>query len=153
MTTRGVVVFDLDSTLADTRPRRHLCPTVNPERTWEDYAQGCANDLPIAGGIRLLHLLWDAGHSIHILSWRSNSARELTIDWLARHNVVHDKLILRMPTDTDDSTAFKVDYLQRLIRIGHTPQLVVEDWPATATAIETATSVPVLCLNPRYGED
>lgn len=141
----STIVFDLDSTLADTRPRRHLCPTVDATKTWTDYALGCANDTLMPGAAELLRLCWDAGHTIHILSWRDQAAHALTLTWLARHNLPYDVLRLRKPTDPEDSTAFKLDYIKHLRDV----RLVVEDWPDAAAAIE-ALGIPVLCVNPRY---
>lgn len=146
-----IVVWDLDSTLADTRPRRHLCPTVDPARSWQEYALACQDDLPVPGAVRLHRMLHEARYSQHILSWRCDTARLPTIRWLFRHRIHYDRLRLRRPGDSDDSTAYKLDYLNQLRLGGHTVELVVEDWPATATAI-AAAGFPVLCVNPCYGE-
>ena len=148
---RPIVVWDLDSTLADTRQRRDLCPTVDPQRTWAEYAMACADDQPFLGTRALNRMLYDAGYTQHILTWRPWTVRELTMRWLATHNVLYDQLRLRMPHDPEDSTAFKVDYLQRLRKLDRTPTLVIEDWPDAAIAMESA-GFPVLCVNPCYGE-
>lgn len=148
---RPSVVWDLDSTLADTRQRRHLCPTVDPERTWAEYAMACGQDRPFSGAVTLNRMLYDAGYVQHILTWRPWTVLEPTIRWLAANNVLYDVLRLRMPDDPHDSTVFKLDYLERLRSLDRTPALVIEDWPAAAVAIEAA-GFPVICVNPCYGE-
>jgi hypothetical protein len=59
------VLWDLDSTLFDTRGRRHLMPPpeiANSENgggahAWIEYSAACADDPPIEGAIRLRKLM------------------------------------------------------------------------------------------------
>jgi hypothetical protein len=146
-----VVCSDIDSTLADTRQRRFACPTVDNTRTWQEYAMLCSADAPIPGSIRLLRMFHAAGYGIHLITNRPECARRLTVGWLSKHGVPYDELRMR-PTDTalggDD---FKTGYIMTLRMLGFDPLLFLEDWPATAAAIE-AEGVPVLCVNPRYAD-
>ncbi len=148
---RQPVVVDLDSCLADTRGRRHLCPTVDPARSWADFYAAAAADAPIPGTVTLVRLLHAAGHPVHILTWRPGTVMNLTVGWLSRHQVPHQVLQMR-PADLpgDDSTGWKVRYVRRLVNSDTPPVLVVEDWPDVAEAVQTQLGVPVLCVNPRY---
>ncbi len=146
-----VVVSDIDSTLADTRHRRHLCPTVDPTRTWDDYAFDCLLDTPIAGPIALLRMLHAAGYGIHLVSNRPASAAGETRTWLAGNHIPYEVLRLRGP-DEELSDGLKLRYLREMRTFGYHPVLCLEDWPATAAAIEEAEGVPVLCVNPRYSD-
>lgn len=145
----GIIVFDLDSTLADTRPRREHCPTVDLSKTWTDYERACANDRPMPGTVALLRLLWDSGHEIHIVTWRSLQVSHYTLAWLDQHNIPYDLLRMRWHSDPKDSNEYKTYVINRMIQIGKTPKLVVEDWPEAAAAIETL-GIPVLTVDPRY---
>jgi len=140
-----VICSDLDSTLADTRPRRHLCPTVDKGRTWEEYAMACSNDKPIAGPIRLLRMLSAAGYGIHIVTNRPECARKLTLAWFDKYEVPCDQLV--MPAyDGPVIETHKLAHIARIRRAGYEPLLFIEDWAETAKAIE-AVGVPTLCLN------
>lgn len=143
-----VVCADIDSTLADTRQRRHLCPTVDPSRTWDEYATTCGMDAPITGTITVLRMLHAAGYGIHLVSNRPAAALPMTVSWLSRHDVRYHAIRLRR-SDEDLATDIKVAYLAEIRGYGFNPVLFVEDWPVTAAAIE-AEGVPVLCVNPRY---
>ncbi len=143
------VLVDLDSTLADTRPRRHLAPTVDATKTWQDYSMGCAGDTPIGGTIRFLQILDNAGYGIHIVSGRYASARTLTEKWLDTHHVPWHLLRLRDDDDHRTAAELKLAYLTEITEKRFKPVLALDDDPHIATAYERA-GVPVLRINPRY---
>lgn len=145
-----IICADLDSTLADTRQRRRFCPTVDPTSTWDKYGMLCGRDAPIAGPIRALRMFHALGYGVHLVSNSSERTRALRVSWLREHEVPYEVLRLRgahEPIDND----IKVDYLAEVQTAGFEVLLFLEDWPPTAAAIE-ARGVPVLCINPRYGD-
>ncbi len=135
-----IVLADLDSTIADTRHRRHLCPTVDTSKTWTDYALGCADDTPITGPIALLRTFAAFGDDIHIVSHRDPAARDLTAAWLDRHHIPYSALNLGV---------HKVTYVMHLRAAGHDIRLAIDDDPDIAAAYESV-DLPVVCVNPRY---
>ncbi len=144
-----VVCSDIDSSIADTRQRRFACPTVDPMRTWTEYAMLCGQDDPIVGTIRVLRMFAAAGYGIHLVTNRPEAARKLTVGWLRQHEVPFDELRMRPDSVEFDSIDLKVGYILTLRVTGYEPVLFIEDWPAHAAAIESE-GVPVLCVNPRY---
>ncbi len=146
---RPTVCVDLDSTLADTRHRRHLVDPANPD--WRTYSLAAGADRPIEGPIELVRLLAQTC-SIVILSARDEASRSLTEEWLRRHDVPHDGLILYRdgmdPTDLGEYKSLKVRGMRA---DGHRVVLVVEDAPAVADAVRS-TGVPVLLLTPPSDE-
>lgn len=148
----GTVLVDLDSTLADTRPRRHLSPTVDPTKTWLDYSLGCADDLPMPGVIKLVSLLRAAGWRIEIVTGRHAQARADTIDWLRRHDVPYHRLRMREPGDPDEALDLKLAVIDDLTAWGYFVALVIDDNAAIAAALE-ARGHTVLCVNPRYDQE
>ena len=52
---------------------------------------------PITGAIESLRRIKDRGYTIIIYSARTWAEYEMTKDWLKRHNVVYDQLILGKP--------------------------------------------------------
>jgi len=143
-----VILTDLDSTLADTRQRRHLCPTVDAARTWSAYAMACSNDAPMLGPIAALRMFHAAGYGVHIVTNRPECSRALTERWLRTHCVAYEVLRMR-PDDSPFDGDIKLAYLDEIRATGYAPLLFLEDWAETAAAIEAA-GVPTLCLNPRY---
>jgi hypothetical protein len=144
------VVYDLDSTVANTRQRRQLCPSINPDSTWEAYALACAADEPMEASILVLRAFATLGHSCHAVSARPAVAAELTARWLVEQQVPHHSLRLRRPTDSEDSGQFKLDTLVELTAQGFRPYLFLEDLPAVVRSL--AVVVPVLAVNPLYSD-
>lgn len=145
-----VIGCDIDSTLADTRQRRFACPTIDPLRTWSEYAMLCGADEPIPGSIAALRMFYAAGYGVHLITNRPEPARKLTERWLRQHEVPYDELRMR-PPDFPHEMGFKIASIQSMRVRGFEPVLFLEDWPAEAAAIE-AEDVPVLCVNPRYAD-
>jgi phosphoglycolate phosphatase-like HAD superfamily hydrolase len=141
------VVFDLDSTLADTRPRHHLLPRNNPEASWEDYAAACSLDEPIPGTIRAARLHWQQAE-VHIVSERAASALEDTQKWLARHDVLFDCVSLRPEGQPSDGSGV-ITYIKALRQVSQV-LLAYQDWPPLAERITEETGVPCVVVNPVY---
>jgi predicted secreted acid phosphatase len=143
-----LVIFDLDSTLANTSQRRHLSPYQDPSSDWVKYAKACANDTPIAGAVALANLLWNH-YGIFILSGREDAAMAETKWWLARHQVMHDFLKLREAGDTEDNGLYKAECIEQLKNDGYTIHLLIDDWPDTVNTV-MLYGTPALCVNPMY---
>lgn len=141
--TLDVVLFDLDSTLANTSHRHHLAPTRDSSKTWADYAAACIYDVPIAGTVRILHMLMPH-KQIHIISGRDGSAYDKTAWWLRKNWIYHDRLTLR-ENDELSNAEIKVNYIKKLREEGLNPELLFDDWPSTVAAVE-AVGVPVVCV-------
>ncbi len=145
----SVVCVDLDSTLCDTRHRRHLVRAPDdPQPTdWREYSLACADDPPIEGPIARVRLLARA-YRIVIVSARDEAARDLTVVWLRRHEVPYDRLILyRSGVDDADIVAFKATQIGLLRAEGAEVVLMVEDAPTVAAAMQ-ALGVTTLLVQP-----
>jgi hypothetical protein len=164
---RSAVVFDLDSTLADTTHRQSMIPEITvsakvwadcrpgeTQPTWDDYSMKCADDSPIAATIWLAkHFAWSTAepYDVIIVTGRSDGARELTNRWLTAHGVAIDRLIMRPEGDRTPNAIFKVAALDLLKEEGYEVELFVEDFPKVAEAIaEHHPEIPVLLVNPNY---
>jgi phosphoglycolate phosphatase-like HAD superfamily hydrolase len=91
------IVSDLDGTLADVQHRLHLILRDEPD--WTAFFLACGDDAPIAPTITVLRTLHEAGFEVVLASGRGEVAREATVDWLARHDVPWDRLLLRRSGD------------------------------------------------------
>jgi hypothetical protein len=150
------VMYDLDSTVADTRHRWHLSPMVNPAATWGDYSSACAGDRVLPGTAARMRLDWRE-HQVHINTGRSAVALVHTETWLNRPDVVRGSWdFLRMrPADDDDTPngELKVRYIREVQARGIDVVLAYEDWGPAAEYIYAETGVPVLGINPFYPEE
>lgn len=85
------VIFDLDGTLSDNRHREHLIE--GEDKKWRKYLDKCVEDSPVQKMVSKLNKISEE-YEIIILTCRSDEVEEETIDWLEKHNVNYDKLIM-----------------------------------------------------------
>jgi hypothetical protein len=147
---RTAVLFDLDSTLRNSRQRHHLSPKA-AGANWHDYSMAGINDEPMQGPITALRLFWPH-HQIHIVSGSNESARANTAQWLDRHVGLNwiDGIHLRAEEDFSESGPYKVAHVLALREQGIETVLFFEDWPPAAQYIEAVGLVPAVCVNPCY---
>lgn len=146
----GIVVWDLDSCIADTSPRHHLSPFIDSTQTWHTYAKACINDLPMdtIELVKITHAL----HRVHIVTGRRSSALAETIGWLSRYSVPHDELRMRTDHDPDSNTDYKIAYMKTLPEV---PVLFISDWAPECQAVRKHLGIKAVCINPEYekGQD
>lgn len=145
------VLFDLDSTLGDTRQRWHLSPLADPQSDWDAYCAARMGDVPLLGPVTAARLHYPH-HQVHLCSGSQDTSREVTCAWLARHRVPYDALYQRPPGDDRSNVDLKVGYIEMLRARGVRVVLAYEDFPPVALEIPRRTGVPVVCVNPCYPE-
>lgn len=145
------VVYDLDSTIADTAHRQHLLPKkwTGEREDWVKYCMGCSGDTPLTGTVKRMVMDWPH-YQIHICTGRMNEARQLTERWLFENAIPYDFLCMRTIdiTEKTSNAQYKINYVQGLINAGTEVVLFYEDTSHIAAKI--ATVVPVLGINPFY---
>lgn len=147
------IVFDLDSTLADTSQRHHIIDQIHadpPTANWVDYSMACADDTPIEGVIKLLNLL-STHFIIVIVTGRSILAREETEAWLSLYKVNYARLIMRPVVHQNEHThsnaVWKKLMMLELRQEGYRIVLFIDDWPdcareAAKIGIQSVITVP-----------
>ncbi len=149
------VLWDLDSTLCDTRHRQHMVAQVREKQaTWLEYSMACADDEPIEGAVALVRFLYELGVRQFGVSGRNASALNVTLDWLNRHQVPLDDVFLRPDDDYTTNGLFKVRVIEYLRDArGLDVVLFIEDWQEAADTIWAETRVPVLVVKGAYAAD
>lgn len=93
------VVFDIDGVLCDTSERiARVLAVPRAARDWPAYYASMAEWPPTEGWPVLVGLLWESGHTVVLLTARYEKCRTDTEQWLARHDIRYDHLIMR-PND------------------------------------------------------
>lgn len=96
MNQAGVVVVDLDGTVALNQHRYHLIDKKDGRKVnWDAFFLACTDDLPNAPVIETVNALSAMGYFIHIFSARGKIAHKQTLDWLDKYKVEYDKLTMR----------------------------------------------------------
>ena len=94
---KNTVIFDLDGTLALIDSRRELSTKDNGKFDWDVFfdPKNIDLDTPNQPVIDMAKMLSSQGHPIWILSGRSDVTHQATKDWLWKHKVSFDKLMMR----------------------------------------------------------
>ena len=103
---KKTVIFDLDGTLANIDIRRDKSTKVNGKLNWDLFAapDSILNwDKPNLPVIKMAQLFKSDGFRIVIFSGRNDRGFFATKDWLVRHNVPFDLLVLRPDKFQDKS--------------------------------------------------
>lgn len=113
---KGVVIMDLDGTLACGKHRLHKLPRKDLHLTesWREFNMMAGDDAPISATIAINNGLHLADFTIVILSGRSDEAEELTLEWLRRHGVKYDHLLMRRASDNRKDTVMKEEALRTI---------------------------------------
>lgn len=150
------VLWDLDSTLANTYHRQGMVPAIKEHKeggpTWEDYSMACVDDTPVDGAAALVRLLAGTVHQYGV-SGRSVCAAQLTQEWLSKHDIPLERLFLRADGDHTPNGRYKVNVIRTLRENGIDVVLFVEDWKETGEYITQKTGVPVLLVQGDYQVD
>lgn len=103
---RSIVIVDIDHVIADAAWRDHLIPD------WDAYHSVADNDALIEDIAHLLNALDNFGYTIIGLTGRPEKWRSLTLEWLVRHQVRMDDLIMRPDRDYRPSPEMKLHRFQ-----------------------------------------
>lgn len=109
MSGKPIILCDLDGTLADVSHQLHHID--KHQKDWDAFFDNCGGDAPIVHMIRLLELINRDYVEIWITSGRSSRCREQTEEWLNRHVVPYDRLIMRNIGDCTDDGILKPSWL------------------------------------------
>ena len=116
ITSKPIVIVDLDGTLSDGTHRLHLLPTENLHLTesWSEFNRAAAGDSPIKSTIAVINGLWVSGFAIVILTGRSDEVRYETCKWLNENGVKFDEIIMRRQEDNRKDTVIKEEALRAI---------------------------------------
>lgn len=107
---RDIVIVDLDGTLALDEPRAERYLRGPEGKQWPQYFAACGDDEPNDAVIQLVRLLKYSGKRIYIFSGRLDSVLKETKEWLSKHNVPYDKLVMRPADNRIDDTILKLQW-------------------------------------------
>ena len=141
-----VIIFDLDGVISDAAHRQHFLKGT--ERDWDGFFSACTDDPPIISGVKLINVL-NKYHKTIILTARPSSVQSKTVQWLKRHSVVWDVLIMRSDDDHRQSSEMKLTALNQIRDARYDPVLVFDDDPKNI-AMFLEQEVPAISVHSGY---
>lgn len=140
------VVFDIDGVLADASGRQHYL--AGYRRDWDAFFEAAGGDPLIPEVARLLELL-EPSLTVVMLTARPAQIRADTVEWLARHRLRYDLLVMRTGGDYLRAVEFKRRECQALQAYGFDLRLALEDDRRNLEMFE-AEGVPCLYVHSGY---
>jgi hypothetical protein len=120
------VLVDIDGVLSDASGRQHHLKNPEGRRDWRGFFGAVGEDQPLTAVPALLGLL-DPTLTVVLLSARPAWVFELTVDWLHRHTMRWDLLILRDDDELTQASDFKRGVLGELREMGWQIALAIDD--------------------------
>jgi hypothetical protein len=117
-------LFDLDGVLANAASRQHLLKGPHPD--WEAFFTASSDDPPVTEVTALLGLLAPE-LAIVLLTARPARIRRQTMEWLSRHELRWDLLVMRRDGDYRPARTFKQAAMRDIRDRGFDLKLCLED--------------------------
>ena len=139
-------IFDLDGVLADANGRQHYLE--RPVRDWDGFFHAVSEDLLLHDTARLLHLM-ERTMQVVLLTARPAFVRPATVDWLHRHELPWDLLVIRDDGDRSPSADYKRRTVNELRAAGFDPVIGFEDDRRNVEMLRTE-GVPCVYIHSGY---
>lgn len=139
-------IFDMDGVLSDAAERQHYLTW--PRRDWDGFFAAAGTDRVFADSVALLGLL-GATLQIVLVTARPLSIRPQTVDWLDRHEIPYDLLVMRSDVDRRASAAYKKSSVDELRAFGFVPRIGFEDDRRNVEMLRAA-GVPCVYIHSGY---
>lgn len=129
--TKNLIICDIDGTLADVGHRLHFV-TKKP-KNWKGFFEAMIKDSLNVWCAVLLQAMARQGYKIFLVSGRPEDYRSHTEEWLKKHKVTYDKLLMRKAGDFRKDDIVKRELLykigkEKILFVVDDRQSVVDMW-------------------------
>ena len=136
------VIVDIDGVLADTSARQHLLERPGGGRNWDAFFAAAGDDLPYSVVPAMTRDLPTDTVAV-LVSGRPDWLADLTVDWLTRHGLRWDLLLVRRRGDRTGAARFKRAVLSSIRDTGFSVAMAVDD-DERVTTMYAAEGIPTV---------
>ena len=119
------VVFDVDGVLSDASGRQHHLEGPG-RKNWQRFFEAAGDDAVIEELARLTELV-DPTLALVLLTARPTTIRDVTVEWLERHELRWDLLVMRPEGDYLPSPDAKRMAVHEVVAHGFDIRLAIDD--------------------------
>lgn len=112
MKKKKAIIVDIDGTLSDSTQRQKYM--LQSPKDWKSFYAEIPNDLPNQWCVEICTAMSWAGYEVILVSGRPNDYREVTNEWLNKHFVYSDRLLMRESGDFRPDYQVKLEILNKL---------------------------------------
>ena len=141
------ILVDLDGTLADIEHRVHH--VQSEEKDWKAFNEGIPLDSLNGWCADLVKAMQGESYKIIFITGRSEACREVTVDWLAKHDISFEHLYMRSSKDRREDFEVKKEIYLNDIKKDYEVVFVVED---RASVVKMWRSIGLVCLQCDWGD-
>jgi predicted kinase len=143
---KKAVFCDLDGSLCDVSARRFH---VSENNDWKSFFEGIPNDTIFPHTESVVRAMHAAGYEIVICTARpdENGYREMTVEWLGRHNIPYSTIYMRKGGDYRKDSIIKIELLEQMYTDGYDVQFALDDRNQVTNALRE-WGLPVMQVNP-----
>ena len=125
---RKAAIFDMDGTLCDTSGVLHLIE--GEDKNYAAFHAASAECPPRAEVVKAARAEQGSGRAILVVTSREFIWRDLTLDWLVKHEVPYDAVYLRIVGDYRKDVLIKKDILAQIEADGFQVLAAWDDKPS-----------------------
>lgn len=123
------IIYDIDGTLADISHRKHFIE--GDVKDWASFNANCVSDEPIPEMVDRIKLdIEEEKHWVFLMTGRSAEYRDITEQWMTKHGIYHDGLLMRNEGDYRPDTEVKKQFGRLIQERGLEIIEVYEDRPS-----------------------
>lgn len=119
------LICDLDGTLSDCSARRGFMEET--PKDWKNFYFGIPYDPVNEWCKKILSLFYDDHYKIILMSGRPDTHKQVTLDWLEKHEIKWDELIMRKEGDHRNDNIVKLELFNELKERLGTPLFAIDD--------------------------
>jgi adenylate kinase family enzyme len=139
---------DIDNTLADNSHRSHLLHTEPRKTRWKRFFDEMDKDIPNKWCVKLIDGMMDQC-VVLICSARPDNYRKMTVDWLDKHYIQYDKLIMRPRGDSRGDHLVKEIMYEFEIKTHYNLLFSVDDRKVVIDQMRTHGVTVLDCAGPK----
>lgn len=146
MTTKTIIIVDLDGTLANVDHRVAHVQKHPPD--WKSFNSLMAYDELNMWCLKLIEAMREQGHGVYLVTGRSENERQTTVKWLKNNEISYDGLFMRTANDTRPDAVIKEEVYRKELE-HYRVLFVVED---RKSVVQMWRRLGLVCLQCADGE-